>query len=139
MCPPGPSCCSRSVESALARDSVNTFKARLFNVTTSMATELDVKATQVDGELEICVIQHDDHYLVVVARVLFQTLNVYFHCRLCLLAAKQGPAGVPRHVPADLRRHVREQRRGVPDLLQGPQDLLREGPLQPPGLYRFIL
>ena len=50
VCPAGPSCCSRQVEARLASWSRNTFMDQLFNTTTSMAAELDAKATQVDGE-----------------------------------------------------------------------------------------
>ena len=50
VCPAGPSCCSRQVEARLASWSRSTFMDQLFNTTTSMAAELDAKATQVDGE-----------------------------------------------------------------------------------------
>lgn len=50
ICPSGPSCCNRHVESRLGTWSVQQFKDGLFNKTTQMAAELDAKATQVDGE-----------------------------------------------------------------------------------------
>ena len=50
ICPSGPSCCSRHVESRLGTWSVKHFQDGLFNKTTQMAAELDAKATQVDGK-----------------------------------------------------------------------------------------
>jgi len=48
LCPSGPSCCSRHVEKSLASWSIKNFRSGLFNMTTKMAAELDMKATQVD-------------------------------------------------------------------------------------------
>ena len=50
ICPSGPSCCTKSVEEKLGAWSEKQYRDALFNKTTSMAAELDQKATQVDGK-----------------------------------------------------------------------------------------
>ena len=51
LCPRGPSCCTAATEARLADWSEEQFRQQLANRTAALATELQHKATQVDGEL----------------------------------------------------------------------------------------
>jgi len=53
ICPSGPSCCTKSVEEKLGAWSEKQYRDALFNKTTSMAAELDQKATQVDDYIYV--------------------------------------------------------------------------------------
>ena len=110
ICPSGPSCCTKSVEEKLGAWSEKQYRDALFNKTTSMAGELDQKATQVDGKS--------------ITPTAVRREPKMDHCRLHLRSSKQSPEGVPRYVYKDIRGHVSEERRCVPGVFSRLEDIL---------------
>ena len=82
-----------------------------------MASDLDIKATQVDGELLSSSKE---------TRLSPNRLCIFSRFRLRLYSAQQSSAGLSRNVYKNLRSDVSEECSGLPELFQRLEVLLRQ-------------